>query len=308
VRWLEADLVLLAVFERGAVLHRLESDGVSRTVIPEQGRRAGLALTYHVAGSDDYVAAAGPLFAVAWKVRSDEGEVTVKPFAQIVDFDVHEDRIALLGGWRDAKGAWSPDGSIAWTAGLDGAPLRPLFPVADPKLAMGRCGILGLGAVRFLQDGSLVLVPGVEPGVFLFNPKGQRVFTWDTEPLGFFTGCPLDEPEAQLVHADQTARYEWLDRRVVVDEVLPLDDSPGLVIRTATADRVSWELIRLHRDKDPERIPLPFTSDIPYAHLKGDILAENLVFLVYDPFAFRDPSHARATLHFVTLHSAEASP
>lgn len=326
VRWLSEDSLLLGVFGRGAVRFLLGSPARAQTLIAESQQRTGLSLTFHVAASKSYFAAAGPLFVVAWTSRAERNGVFVEPFAQIGDFDVHGQRIALLGGWRGDGGAWSPDGSIAWLADLEArdpaggasAPaartspdpfggLQPVYPVADPKIGIGRCGILGLGAVRFLPNGSLVIVPGVEPGVYLVDPEGRRSFTWDTVPLDFFTGCPLDERETETIHRDQVARYEWLDRRVVLDDIVPLgagpEATPGLVIRRVIDDRVTWELIRLHREEDPERFPLPFTSEVRYAHLKADGRDGRLVFLVYDPFAFQDPARSRATLHFATLES-----
>jgi hypothetical protein len=102
-------------------------------------------------------------------------------------------RFALVGSRRDAQGKFSPDGAIAWIGSLDKdlADLKPLlFDAGGPGApSMSACCSFSLGVTRFLADGSLVVVPGVQPGIYHFDAQGKLLQTVDTVALGINTDC-----------------------------------------------------------------------------------------------------------------------
>lgn len=163
---------------------------------------------------------------------------------------------------------------------------------------MGRCGILGLGAARFLADGSIVLAPGVEDGVYLYGSRGELVYTWSSEEAGFFTGCRLSEEEVNLLSADERRRFAWLDRRPVLEDILPLGKDPALVIRSVDGETTRWELVVLRRDGTMDRLALPFTSKGPHSHIRGDVREGKMVFVMYGGMDHED-RHAERKLLIV---------
>jgi len=108
----------------------------------------------------------------------------------------------ILGGRKDAKGRYSHDGAIAWLGGLSegAAGLKPIyFSVAGRGAQpMAECAVLELGAVRFLSDGSFLVVPGVEPGIYWYDAAGDLVRTWESEALGLGGLCSAAGPPARL--------------------------------------------------------------------------------------------------------------
>ena len=50
---------------------------------------------------------------------------------------------------------------------------------------LDRCHFLNTGSVRFLRDGTLLVVPAVEQGMYLYERSGKLLKTWDMQPIGF---------------------------------------------------------------------------------------------------------------------------
>lgn len=319
VRWIEDQRLLVSSHPQGLVEVDLASETpVPAPVIAGKNEAAGIWMAYHVALAGRRVATAGPLFSFAWKERSPDAQLHVHPLATIMDFDLHGNRALLLGGRRGPEGAWCPDSAIAWTMDLDqearegNGTLEPVFFSQAPqaKATMGMCGVLHMGAVRFLEDGTFLVIPGVEDGVRWHRVDGQLLFTWTAEEVGFFSGCPLDALESRRLHKDEEARYRWLDQRPTVEDVIPLGREAGVVIRHhSSSSGTRWELVRLSRDGSMARFRLPFEGSRPYAHVRGDSRGDQLVFLEYGGLdgqgalaAAQDPTtnkHPPAEIYFV---------
>lgn len=278
-----------------------------RILIPKGNGADELWMVTHAARSEKLVAAAALVHAMAWRPVRPKRPVKVEAFAAVVDMDLSGNRALLLGGRRGPGGQWCPDGAIAWTATL-GETLEPLEPVFFSSVeraatTMGRCGIFKLGAVRFLPSGGFVVIPGVEGGVHLYGTDGMLRFVWTAEEVGFHSGCPLDEREQLELGMDPQGRAEWLNQRSVVEEVLPLGDAFGVVIRHPVQQRVHWELIRLEKDGSMDRLQLPFTSEQPFTRLRGDARGEDLVFLLYQPLDWMEEASEPASLLFLEASS-----
>jgi hypothetical protein len=287
VRWASDESVYLAVKKRGVVEYKLDGKGSPpQKMIPGQKDPGGFWLSYHVAASSHYLVAGAPLFALTWRpldstVRKEE------PFEGIDDVDVQGDKVAVVGVRRDANHKFAPDGAIAWTGSLDLGltDLRPLlFDARGPGAPnMAACGILLLGATRFLADGSLWIVPGVQPGIYHFDTKGKLLQTLDSVALGVDTDCSSVSKElgARMLR-DFRSRGPWINARHIVDDILPLPAGPGLLIRSFQKGQVRWSLKVLHPDGSIAVYDLPIHPQTPLAHLKGDFRQGRLVLLLWE--------------------------
>ncbi len=288
VRWAGAESVFLAVLPTGGVEYSLDPVNRDyRLATPAGFGEGGIGLTGRVAASEDYLAVASGMFLLGWKTRG--GEVRLdgrKSFEGIEDIDVFENRLATLGIRRGEDGRMAPDGAIAWVGSLDAglADLKPvLFSTAGPGARpMDHCATFEIGAVRFQRDGTLVVVPGAEPGVFLYDPAGKLLHTWETEPLGLDVRCGFDDDQLQLLAANFLARWSWLNQFRTVEDVLPLAQGPGLVIRQVTDSGTRWDLTILRRNEPALTMPLPVTTPSTTAHLRGDVRGEKVLLLLYD--------------------------
>jgi hypothetical protein len=311
VRWASDESVYLALKKRGVVEYKLDGKGTPlKQMIPGQKEPGGFWLSYHVAASPRYLVAGAPLFALTWRpldsaVRKEES------FEGIDDVDLQGDKVALIGVRRDSNHRFAPDGAIAWTGSLDLGltDLRPLlFDARGPGAPnMAACGILLLGVTRFLSDGSLWMVPGVQPGIYHFDPKGKLVQTLDSVALGVDTDCSSVSKElGTRMLRDFRSRGPWINARHIVDDILPLPAGPGLLIRSFQQGQVRWALKVLHPDGSIASYDLPIHPQTPLAHLKGDFRHGRLVLLLWE-YAQNDKPDEAPMPHLLLLASAPES-
>jgi hypothetical protein len=240
--------------------------------------------------SQDYLAGAPEAFAVGWK-RLPDGPFETEAFAGIVDLDVWRDRLVLLGVRRDEQGRFAPDGAIAWVGSLSKG-LKDLkavrYSVFGPGVhgSMDSCGPFEIGGARFLADGRFVVVPGSEPGVFLYDAAGKLLRTWETGPLGLDTDCRMKEEQRHQLLADLQARTEWINQRRTLDEIVPLPHGFGLAVRSFTGGAARWRLVVLEEKGKVSSLDLPFTCPAPTCELSADVRGDRIAFLV----APADPS------------------
>lgn len=287
VRWASDRSVYLAIRKKGVVEHRLDGKGSpARQLIPGDQEPGGFWLTYHVGVSTRYLAAGAPLFALTWRPLASAVRKEAA-FEFVSDLDVRENRIVVVGARRDSEGKFSPDGAIAWTGSLDRdlTDLKPLlFDARGPEAPnMASCGIMFLGAARFLADGSLLVVPGVQPGIYRFDSQGKLLQTLDTVALGIDTDCASVGKELKSTLArDFPRRVAWVNERRVVDDVLPLPAGPGLLIRSIQQGRVRWVLKVLRHDGSVAVYDVPVHAQTSLAHLKGDLRNGRLLLLLWE--------------------------
>jgi hypothetical protein len=236
-----------------------------------------------VAASREFLVVAAPVFSLRWKRPG--GTSHNLAFAAIVDVDVYRNRLLILGAQKDERERFAPDGAIAWLGSLDKglSDLRAVHYSASGPGAktMGACGPLDLGAVRFLGNGSFVIVPGVEPGAFLYDPAGKLVRTWDTTAIGLDDDCAgLSREQQLLLSAQPEPRYAWLNQRRLLDDVLPLPQGPGLIVRSVSQGRTRWQLKQLRRDGGIDTYDIPVPSHTALSHLHGDVRGGRIVFLL----------------------------
>ncbi len=161
-------------------------------------------------------------FAHGLFLQDDRGIRLLKDIALVYDIDRRGDLTAALGlaqthDERDGGVAW--DDHIAWLF-EDGAEPRGLLPTRDQGQSMRRCFSAQLSVVRFISENRVIVIPGAEPGVFVFDDGGTLLESFDARTFFADEGC--DVPSEALL-AETPYRVAWLSRRRVIDDVVSDD-------------------------------------------------------------------------------------
>jgi hypothetical protein len=287
VRWASASEVYVSEGKRGVVRVAIDSPSHLISVLPGADR-GGFPLSGRLAVGQKHLVVASPLGVVGWIPLDDTTQkIRYRALRTVMDIDAHGDSAAVLGAERGDLLGLSPEGTIAWIGSLSKglSSMRPIMKGrSDPGgKDMARCSIFETGAIRFMTDGSLVVVPGVEPGIYRFSPGGKLMQTWDTQPLEMVDNCSIDDDLLHLLARDFARGSEWFASRIMLDDILPLPSGPGLLLRRVENGVTKWDLIVLRYGKGkPERIPVPLTMPTPRAHMRGDVRGNQIVFLAFD--------------------------
>jgi hypothetical protein len=280
VRWASTDSVYLTTMADGVLELDLHAKNPSKIVFPATKGKCFTCV--HLGASSRYLVTAFPAFAMAWK-RIAESSIHNVPFDVIAALDVRDDRLVFVGSRRE-EGQWAPDGAIAWSGTLskDLLDLHPVFFSALGAKAqiLGDCGFSSVSAVRYLRDGSYVLVPGLEPGVFLYDPDGKLLYTWQTDRLGFLDRCDVSAQNKLLYARDPEARYQWLNHYRTVNDIVPLPEGPALLLREVQGGSTKWSLLILRRNAAPSKIDLPIQAPSDVAIARADIRGNRIAFLI----------------------------
>jgi hypothetical protein len=295
VRWAKGESFTLALGKGGVVECALTNLNQCSLVISPIGAHAatvatpeqvpGFFFSSRLAASDSYLVAASPFRGFAYRPIAGKG-LTQAGFETIVDIDAHKSNVAILGARRDQSGAWAPEGAIVWLGSLD-FKLRDLRPIhysatGGGARTMALCSIFDDGTVRFLKNGNLFVVPGVESGAFLYDRNGRLVRTWPTEHLGILDSCTTSQSLSDTLAKDFALRADWLNKYRVIDDAVELDDGPGVIVRTSSAAGTKWRILQFRYDGTNRDIPLAVSSPSPYAHLNVDRRGSKLIFLLRD--------------------------
>ena len=288
IRWASDSSVYLALAREGSVEVALSPLGKKvREVIRGSQKAGGFWGSSRLGVSEDFFAVAAPLQSITWiprgagSLRKERGG-----FDFIEDIDVGGKRLLVLGARRGENGTLAPEGGIAWLASLD-KNLEDLRPVLFDRLGPGavslaNCGNFELGAVRFLSNDSFVVFPGVQPGMHLFDGSGKLLRTWDTVAWGFEAECSqVSWEEARKITLPRQ-RFAWLNQRQILDDILPMKEGLGLIVRQVVQGRVRWQLKHISLVGGRDRAyDLPIPQQNERAHLRGDIREGKLVFLMH---------------------------
>lgn len=280
VRWHSDDAVLIAAGQAGVWQVPVNSPDVKSHAVIPGGRGAGkIWMASRLGYSDTHLATAPPALTLAWRTSD---RMYQEEFAVVVDLDVSGDRVAVLGAQRDRQGRFAADGAIAWQGRL-ATDLRDLKPVTYALAGAGAqpmadCWTLEPGAIRFLSDGSLIVVPGVEPGVFWYDSSGQLQRAWESERVGLEgETCSRDRDD---LASNPEAQFAWTNQRTTLDDILPLSIGPGLVLRQRSENVTRWRLQVLSQNGDVLPATIPVTSPTGRGHLRGDVRGDRVVLLL----------------------------
>lgn len=286
VRWATDRSVFLAAGAAGTSEIKLEPAGEQiREIIPGRFKPGGFAVSYQIAASSKYFVVARAARAIAWRRLDDPARIDeAVEFIQAID--LWQDRLLIVGARRDDKGGFATDGAIAWIGSLDKklADLKPLvYAMSGPGAhEMNACGNVHLGAARFLEDGSFIILPGAQPGLSFFDREGKLLRSVDTISLGIDSDCGLlAQNEIERIAVDYAARMAWINNRRTVDTVIVTPEGPGLVVRSVEKGRVRWRLDIVKPDGRVSSHAVPIEAPDEFYHLRGDMRSGKLVFLLF---------------------------
>ncbi len=242
---------------------------------------------------------ASPNWGLAWRPVQTKADgrflVKTQRIPLIQGFDLSGDRVLLLGNLPHDRTSFSPKGEVAWVGSLHDqvedlkAVLHDAGGAGSPNLY--NCGTYEVGAVRFLTDGRFVIVPGFQDGVHLFDASGHPLRSWTNEQVGIdsHVGCAtMSAAEEKRFRLDDAYLLQWIESHHLIDDILPLAQGPGLLIRSWGPDqRAHWALKAL----EPGGIKtytVPVVGRRPYDRLHGDVRNGKIVLLLSnsgDPYS-----------------------
>lgn len=285
IRWASERSLYIGLMQNGTVevpLQALEGAGPAawKVIVPGHLAPGGFWSSYRLGASGQFLAVAAPVRSLIWKPahQSHYREAETRLDA-IEDIDVWQGRLVALAARRDEGGRFAPEGAIAWTGSLDRdlKDLKPLlYDTSGPGApGLNRCAGFGLGAARFLRDGTVLVVPGFQPGAHLYSPEGKLIQTWDTVALGLDSDCGrLTEEQSRPLLMGYDARASWFNQRRILEDILPLPDGPGLIVRSASQGKVSWQLLILRGNGEVRKQALPVSSRTQRDRVQGGMSEE----------------------------------
>lgn len=114
----------------------------------------------------------------------------------------------------DTDGVWEP--YIAWLFDTEGG-VRGLVPTRDGGAALDSCYPVELSVSRFVADDLVLVVPGAEPGAYLYGKDGLLRGAVDLEALS--ASRPECGPREKALLYEEEFRRGWLTRHRIIDEV-----------------------------------------------------------------------------------------
>ena len=297
VRWLDEDRLLLGVEGSGVYSWRIgEDEGTLEASLAGAGYHRGFESYSRVGGSSSgSVAFAGGLFGVYLKSRGDFE--MLKAIEIVGDVDRRGDRTAVVGLSRNEDGGW--EDHIAWVFKDGESEPRTLLPTRDGGEIMGQCWHAEVSVVRFLSDERVLVVPGLEPGVFVYDKAGHLLESLGADTFAADAGCGLEEGERALLGKAAFA-IGWMAGRRVIDELLAdeagniyffIRHVPGgpesIVLEAYRATnpplgRVCWDLIQARAEEltAVTTVPCAVESEFADTRLRADLRGDKAVILL----------------------------
>ncbi|HEX9733598.1 MAG TPA: hypothetical protein VGG06_16620 [Thermoanaerobaculia bacterium] len=279
VRWAGESEVFVVSTRTGVFRLSLDQpDAAPKLELAAGERRSASWAPFALAVSDSHFAVSALAFAVGWRRRGyEEGLEAQEYFESVPDLDLWREKILVLGMRKNDKGGgYESNGAYVWLGSMGSSGLADLRPLAfssdgSQARAMDGCAPFKIGAVRFLTDGSFVVAPVCEPGVFLFRSDGVLEHTWQSEELGFDGGCDLSEEQVYQLSVDIESRGEWINARRIVDDVLPLEGRRfGLIIRERVDGSTRWTMEVVSPESRIDRCDVGLSKTSPWVHLRAD--------------------------------------
>ena len=196
-RWAGAEAAYVSTGKHGVARVALNGPPQNTTVM-HGGDQGGFPVVGLLAVGQKDLLVASRLGALGWMpIRAAAPKIGTKGMLTVMDIDARGDTAAVLGADSGPLQGLEREGTIAWIGSLskDLADMHPLMRGRSHPGGkdMARCGMLEIGAIRFMQDGSLVVLPGTEPGVYRYSRDGKLLRTWDTGPLAIVDDCSIED-------------------------------------------------------------------------------------------------------------------
>lgn len=303
VRWASSNSVFLARFHHGVAEVELRAGLPQRKQWVPDRETFGRFLNFtRLAASNSHLAVASHANDFTWRSLGPPPPDGMVPFERkkidiIEDLDLNGDRLAVLGVPSTREGDHVSPQGVAWIGTFSArlADLKPLLrDVAGPAAPrLSSCALFGLGAVRFLPDGSIAVVPGFLPGAYLYSADGKLARTWTSAQTGLSTDCSgMNQEESGRLHTRPEEQVAWLNRHRILDDVLALPGGPGLLVRSfGPGDKVRWHL-RVLRPSGVLVYEVPLAGDRPTDRLRGDVRNDRIVLLVSEHSFHKESRHS----------------
>lgn len=289
VRWATDRSVYLGLAQEGTVEVGLDDLGTGakiRQIIAASGKPDGFWGSSYLGVSERFLAVGSPVRSVTWlPLPRGAREEVGAGLDMIEDIDIWKNRLLALAARRDDKDRFAPEGAIAWIGSMDRGlkDFRPvLYDSSGPEVArLQACAGFGVGKVRFLPDGSFVIAPGSEPDIHLYNAQGKLTQTWDATRFGLDADCAtITDEETRRMGGSYNARMAWMNRRRILEDVLPLPEGPGLIVRSFSKGRVSWRLHILQKSGGSRIYELPIAARTERDRIRADSRGRKIVVLI----------------------------
>jgi len=225
VRWHEDDALLLGVGGHGVYTWRVGAEHVELVATLAGSSRAtyGLQNYSRVGGaSSGSVAFSSSAYGVyRW---DDSGIRSLKDIEMVGDLDRRHGMTVAVGLSRNLDGSSDPDDRaqiwedrLAWLIFDDGT-VRGLLPRRAAETSESVL-VSSLGVARVLSQRQVLVVPGLEPDVFVYDRTGRLEGVFETET--FFADSPWQiGPDLKYLLAERAYFEAWLSRHRVIDEVV----------------------------------------------------------------------------------------
>ncbi|MCY3971399.1 MAG: hypothetical protein OXG74_15815, partial [Acidobacteria bacterium] len=231
VRWSEDGQVVLGVIGPGIHAWRIGESGAELSVALEEP-------------ADEFLNVGGQTIVNSNKFERDYGRLAVSPqgiaFADLFagihlanedgvsgpvaieflgDLDRRGSLTAAVGLMREDEGGWAP--YAAWLIEDGDDSPRGLLPTRDDGRGLELCRDAELSVIRFVSEERLLVIPGAELGVFVYDREGVFVDSLDAATFFAETGCVVEAEEwDKSPLSDAYVRADWLDPRRIIDEVV----------------------------------------------------------------------------------------
>ena len=231
VRWLDDGEVALGAIGEGIHAWRLGANGAELRVAledpaPEIFEIGGRAVVNRNTFERDYgrlgVSPRGLAFADMFGglfVASEDGIDGPVDIQFLGDLDRHGELTAAVGLMLKGTDGWAP--YAAWLIEDGGGPPRGLLPTRDGGRGLELCRDAELSVIRFLSEDRLLVIPGAEAGVFVYDLDGQIRDSVDAATFLAGSGCDVEAEEwDKSPLSDAYVRADWLGPRRLIDEVV----------------------------------------------------------------------------------------
>jgi hypothetical protein len=290
IRWAaDSSIYLARGFDGVAELSLEQPLREIRSVVPDVKTLRGPRNYQSLAASSRWVAVGADGWHLAWRPSGAQKVgavgIYVQPLLIPLDIDVAGDRIVVLGEGRP-EAATPEAGGIAFLGRMSATGLKDYRPVlfdvhGIEAPSLNNCSAMKMGAVRFLPDGSFVVVPGFQPGAHHFDAEGKLLRSWSHVEAGLSTDCSVMTRQESDRIFDQgvDGMTAWMNQERMLDDILPLPEGPGLLVRsTDRSGKTSWQLRVLKQSGGVVTYKVPLTGG-PEDRLAGDVRNGKIVVL-----------------------------
>jgi hypothetical protein len=288
IRW-ASDASVYVSWDRDGVAE-VGLDGTwRRALVPNLKALGGIQHYTHLAVSSRSLAVASHNWTLAWRpLQANPRREVLFQRRQIPitnDLDLSGERILLMGV-AEREETFAPRGEVAWLGTL-ATGLKDLKPVLLDVGGPGapnyfNCRTQSVGAVRFLADGSFVIAPGFQDGIHLYSAGGRQVRSWTNAQIGLDShpDCARMSKKDGERLGTEAGWGPWLNTHHVLDEILPLPQGPGLLVRSWGADGQAHWTLKVLQPEGVKTYAVPVAGRRPADRLHGDVRNGRIVLLL----------------------------